>query len=734
VTRVPDSNGSTTSSVLKVVYLLAVTATIFVVPALAATRPARWLAVPALLALQVVILLACRIRITEIVRPVRRLKWLFLFLIGCYVLLPAESPAASDFILHWRVPLVGWLIPLNLTGLERAALMCLQILTLLLASTVIRLSGTGSDLVDGLRALRLPDLFVYSLDRTLELLGGATRSDRDRTKAAGQSGMLSTVKRLLRGDIGGFVQTIRTNIERAGEHPDHESNGRLSPQLVHDIGIVTGIALCMASIKVLKLLPGLPFAPGHKALLLFPLYALASRLTHSGWGGTAAGSIMGVIGFLQGDGRFGVLEILKHVAPGLLIDLTGPVVRRLPIWSLGYCFLGLAAAAGRVTTELVLVLLLGARAEVYLFPAAVLVPNLLAGFLSGFVTIFVLRAFVGSTKVKKDRDAQTETKPDEAAQILSRQLAGEPPKLGASVGAEIVTAADRTQGIATQQASSQTLCMRRCSVRNALKKVIVVLPILAATAYPDRAGPAAATEQGAVRVAAAADLKFTMGEIVEAFRRERPAVNVLVTYGSSGNFYAQLSNHAPFDIFFSADVDYPRRLIREGLAFADSEFLYGIGRLVVWVPRTSPIEVEKIGMQVLLSPSVRRIAIANPRHAPYGRAAEAAMKSLGVYDQVKDRLVFGDSVMQAAQFVDSGGAEVGIISGSLALAPPLRDKGRFWEVPINAYPRREQGGVILSWAQDRAAAEALRDFVLREGGRAILRRHGFRLQGEDHGF
>src|SRR5437763_10695198 len=137
---------------------------------------------------------------------------------------------------------------------------------------------------------------------------------------------------------------------------------------------------------------------------------------------------------------------------------------------------------------------------------------------------------------------------------------------------------------------------------------------------------------------AAADLKFTMGEIVEAFRREHPAINVAVAYGSSGNFYAQLSNRAPFDIFFSADVDYPRRLIREGLAGADSEFLYGVGRLVVWVPQTSAIDVEKLGMRALLSPSVRRIAIANPRHAPYGRAAEAAMKSLGVYDQVKDRI------------------------------------------------------------------------------------------------
>jgi molybdate transport system substrate-binding protein len=151
-------------------------------------------------------------------------------------------------------------------------------------------------------------------------------------------------------------------------------------------------------------------------------------------------------------------------------------------------------------------------------------------------------------------------------------------------------------------------------VPNWLKKIFVALPILAAMACASGGDPAKAA-QGAVRVAAAADLKFAMDEIVEAFRREHPAIDVQVSYGSSGNFYAQLSNRAPFDIFFSADVDYPRRLIREGVALADSEFLYGIGRLVVWVPRASPIDVEKLGMQALLSPSVRRIAIANPRHA-----------------------------------------------------------------------------------------------------------------------
>jgi hypothetical protein len=406
----PRTNPPTAKiAVLKVVYLLTVTAVAFMVPAVAATRPARWFVVPALLALQIIILLACRIGVNDLLRPVWRLKWLFLFLVGCYVLLPAEYPGAGDTILRWRVPLIGWLLPLNLDGLERAMLMCLQILTLLLASMVVRLTGSGRDLADGLRAFGLPDLFVYSLDHTLELLGGAQRSGRGRGQGRGQGGgegkgqasSLSTVKQVLRGDIGGFVETIRSNIKKAGERTRPDADRNVGAQLAHDIGIVTGIALCMASVKVLKILPGLPFAPGHKAILLFPLYVLASRLTYSRWGGTAAGSIMGVIGFLQGDGRFGVLEILKHVAPGLVIDIAAPLMGRLPTWALGYCLLGLAASVARVSTDLLLVVLLGARAEVYLFPAAVLVPNLVAGFLSGFVTMFVLRAFARSDETKQ---------------------------------------------------------------------------------------------------------------------------------------------------------------------------------------------------------------------------------------------------------------------------------------------------------------------------------------------
>jgi molybdate transport system substrate-binding protein len=238
-----------------------------------------------------------------------------------------------------------------------------------------------------------------------------------------------------------------------------------------------------------------------------------------------------------------------------------------------------------------------------------------------------------------------------------------------------------------------------------------------------------AAEKRVLRVAAAADLRFALDEIVEAFHRQHSDIDVRITYGSSGNFYAQLYNRAPFDVFFSADRDYPRRLVREGLAPADTEFMYGVGRIVVWVAKTSPIAVEKLGMQALLDPNVRKIAIANPRYAPYGRAAESAMKTLGVYEKIRGQLVFGDSVMQTAQFIESGAAEIGIISHSLALAPPLRDKGRHWEVPVDAYPRHEQGGVILSWTQDRAAAEALVRFVLGDTGKEILHRYGFDIPG-----
>jgi molybdate transport system substrate-binding protein len=230
-----------------------------------------------------------------------------------------------------------------------------------------------------------------------------------------------------------------------------------------------------------------------------------------------------------------------------------------------------------------------------------------------------------------------------------------------------------------------------------------------------------------VRVAAAADLKFALDDLLADFHEQHPDIRVRVTYGASGNFFAQLSNKAPFDLFFSADVEYPRRLIEKGLAARDDEFLYAVGHLAVWVRRESALDLERLGIRALLDPAVRKVAIANPRHAPYGRAAVAALKKLGVHDQLAGKLVNGENVAQAAQFVEAGSADAGVIALSLALSPALRAKGRYWKVPLDAYPRLEQGGVILSWARDRQAAEALRTFVSGPGGKAVLKRYGFFL-------
>jgi molybdate transport system substrate-binding protein len=232
-----------------------------------------------------------------------------------------------------------------------------------------------------------------------------------------------------------------------------------------------------------------------------------------------------------------------------------------------------------------------------------------------------------------------------------------------------------------------------------------------------------------VSVAAAADLKFAMDELVGAFGRTHPGIDVAMTYGSSGTFFSQISNGAPFEVFFSADVDYPRRLAEAGLGPRDGVFLYGVGRIVVWVPAASRIDVAR-GIQVLASPDVRTIAIANPRHAPYGRAAEAALRAAGVYEAVKGKLVLGENIAQAAQFVQSGSADAGIIALALARAPALAKEGRYFEVPLETYPRLEQGGLILDRARAPEAARAVRDFIVGPEGRATLKRYGFFLPGE----
>jgi len=236
----------------------------------------------------------------------------------------------------------------------------------------------------------------------------------------------------------------------------------------------------------------------------------------------------------------------------------------------------------------------------------------------------------------------------------------------------------------------------------------------------------AGTANGAeCSVAAAADLRFALEAVIPEFGKSHPDVEVKVTYGSSGSFFAQISNGSPFDLFLSADADYSAKLLEARLAVPGSEFVYGVGRLVVWVRKDSPLDLDARGALALADPRVRKIAMANPRHAPYGRAAEAALRSLGLFNAVKEKLVFGENVAQATQFVESGAADAGLVALSLALAPGMAAKGRWVEVPGSSYPALRQTGVVLEGSRGAAAASALREFLVGPGGRAVLARYGF---------
>jgi molybdate transport system substrate-binding protein len=227
-----------------------------------------------------------------------------------------------------------------------------------------------------------------------------------------------------------------------------------------------------------------------------------------------------------------------------------------------------------------------------------------------------------------------------------------------------------------------------------------------------------------VRVAAAADLRHALEEVIAAFRAEHAGTSVTVTYGASGALFSQIEGGAPYDLFFSADERFPQRLADAGRAVVESVTTYAVGHLVLWAPAGSPVE-PAAGLAGLRDPRVQRIAIANPAHAPYGRAAEAALRAAGVHDAVKDRLVVAENVSQAAQFAESGNADAALLPLSLALAPALANAGRHALVPASLYPPLRQAAAVTAHGRGNVAAAALLRFVVAREGRAILERWGF---------
>lgn len=229
-----------------------------------------------------------------------------------------------------------------------------------------------------------------------------------------------------------------------------------------------------------------------------------------------------------------------------------------------------------------------------------------------------------------------------------------------------------------------------------------------------------------ITVAAASDLKFALGDIVSAFLAAHPGETVEVVYGSSGRFNAQIRQGAPYDLFFSADIAYPRALAAAGYAAAPVE-TYAFGRIVLW---STLLDARQLTLASLAEPRITRIAIANPKHAPYGKRAEEALRAAGLWERIESKLVYGDSITHTAQFVQTGNAQVGIIALALALSPELSRQGGYWLIPDDLHEPLEQGFMITRRAQDNALARRFAAFMHSDAARETMRRYGFVLPAD----
>jgi molybdate transport system substrate-binding protein len=254
------------------------------------------------------------------------------------------------------------------------------------------------------------------------------------------------------------------------------------------------------------------------------------------------------------------------------------------------------------------------------------------------------------------------------------------------------------------------------------RRVLLALFALSALFY---IGLPATANAGELKIAAAADLTFAFKDVGARFEKQT-GNSLKLTYGSSGNFFSQIQNGAPFDLFFSADVSYPQKLEAASLIEPGTIYDYARGKLVIWVPNASKLDLSR-GLSVLLDPGIRKIAVANPLHAPYGVAAVAALHHDGIYDKVKDKLVLGENISQTAQFVQSGNADVGLLALSLAVAPAMKTTGRYVEVPASDYPPLIQASVVVKSSRNKDLANQFMKFLKEPGTVALMAQYGFTL-------
>ena len=414
---------------LRVLYLVAVAVGVFFLREL-------W-QIGALLAVQGVLWIVVDLPPRRLLRQLVKLWGFALFILASYAF-TAEDPSTDRWV---RVEVAGVGAPVNVAGALLGVVMILRVMTVVLASQVAR-AGDARAIAAGLGKLGLPTLPAASIDAVLALLGGAGGLGRGgggggrrrRAEEAGGEpgeGFWAGLKRLGRGDVEPLIRRIEDQIARAERHAEEhgiEAHRAKEPDaiegpadaasraasierrrfVVREVGVISGVALTMLGIKALKILPSIPFAPGHKLVLLTPLYVVARLLSRSRFGATLTGLAMGTAAFLLGDGRYGIFEVLKHVTPGLLCDLIVPLV----LWggrrpgAIGWSVIGGVIAVGRFATIFVVTLSVQAPAVAWAFLVPGMTVHVTFGVLSGYVTHHMVRAVLRTRETRETREAR----------------------------------------------------------------------------------------------------------------------------------------------------------------------------------------------------------------------------------------------------------------------------------------------------------------------------------------
>lgn len=380
---------------VQILYLVAVGVTAFVF------SDPRWLL--GLLALQVALWLRARLPVVDLVTVLRKLVIFFVVIVISFGFFESEPGDR-----HVPLVLFGQVISLNLSGALRGLLFSSRVLTVIYASQLIQRSGEGTALVRGLRGLHVPAVFAYSLDLVLALLGadaprrGPGRGGRRRgadaeppappePEASRGRRTLDLLRRGLRGDVGFLIELIQANIARARERAEVYG---LRPQTLSDVAILAGLAVVSMTIRALHVLPGFPVAPGHKGVIMLPLYLVAHELTTSRWGASRLGVVVGIISFLMGEGKFGVFEVVRHITAGVFVDVAMGLVRRVvrEPGGLVYAVVGVGTALARLSTIVLVGLFVDVPAIFYAFLIPQAISHSIFGFLSGFVTFHLMKS------------------------------------------------------------------------------------------------------------------------------------------------------------------------------------------------------------------------------------------------------------------------------------------------------------------------------------------------------